>query len=266
MISFGELRRLSVEWQSDIAAVERAYAIDWLLKGIFERQALKDAVALRGASALNKAYFADYPPVEDVELARDAGLDHATLPRELEDAAQEAARISGLRFRLHSMAGHSASGVEARFEYTGPLGRRSAAQPRLPVRFVASPLRAAAVTRALLHPFSDRCDVMVRATALEELAAERIATISGKPRARDVFDLWFILTRGAQQLDGVSTRVLAEEIAREKTMTLRAEFDPAYRPLLERAWENALKGVRGALSFKEVEQELHARLNELVRT
>src|ERR687883_1731 len=129
MIGFGELRRLSLEWHTDIAAVERVYALDWLLKGIFDRALLRESLALRGASALNKVYFADYPPVQDLDFARGNGLDDSRLQKELEEAAQDATRASGLTFTLHSI-----SGTEARFEYTGPLGRRSAAQPRLPLR------------------------------------------------------------------------------------------------------------------------------------
>ena len=42
----------------------------------------------------------------------------------LPDAAERAARASGLQFRVHTV-----QSSEARVEFTGPLGRRSAAQP-----------------------------------------------------------------------------------------------------------------------------------------
>src|SRR5581483_3973069 len=102
MISFGELRKKSIEWQCEISTVEKIYALDWLLKGIYSQAALSEALILRGASALSKAYFADYPRVEDLEFARSDNLDDARLESELAMAANDAARLSGLQFRLHS--------------------------------------------------------------------------------------------------------------------------------------------------------------------
>ncbi len=259
MIGFGELRRVALQWQTEISVVERVFAIDWLLKGIFDRQVLRETLALRDAAALGKAYFEDYPPVEDVDLTRGAGLDDLTLERELVEAAEDAAGISGLSFKLNSL-----QATEARFEYVGPLGRRSAAQPRIPLRLHSKPLRAEPVPRQMLHPFTDRCQATVRAVLLEEIAAERIAALGRRPRAREVFDLWFILRHGSERLDQAATRALAERIAREKGNVVHAEIDPAYRPLLERAWENALKPVRGKPSFVQAEAEIREKLEQIL--
>ncbi len=259
MIGFGELRKLSLQWQTDIATVERAYALDWLLKGIFDHEQLRNLLALRGAAAFSKAYLADYPQPEDVDFVRTAGMDDTLLEQELTEAAEVAARDSGLTFNLHSMAG-----TEARFEYSGPLGRRSAAQPRLPLRFYSAPLRSAAVQRPLLHPFSDKVETTVRAVSLEELAAERLALLGAKPRARDVYDLWFILTHAGTQLDHTSTRTLAEQIAAEKGSSRIGKLDPAYRPLLERAWENALKSVRPRPTLAQAESEIHHEIETIL--
>jgi hypothetical protein len=258
MIGFGEMRRLALVWQTDIARVERVFALDWLLKGIFDREVLRQALALRGAAALSKLYFADYPPIEDVDFARGVGLDDLKLESELVEAAEYAARISGMSYKLNSL-----QVTEARFEYTGPLGRRSAAQPHVPLRFHATPLHAGAVQGPMLHPFADRFETTVRAVSLEETAAERIALIGQTPRAREVYDLWFILRRGGGLLDRSATRALAETIAAEKGRLVSAEFDPAYRPLLERAWENALKHVRAKPSFVQAEAEIKEGLAQI---
>lgn len=259
MLGFGELRKKSVAWQREISAVEKIYALDWLLKGIYDRAALREALTLRGASALANAYFENYPRVEDAEFARAANLDDAALERELDAAAADAARASGLQFKQHTF-----QPTEARIEFTGPLGRRSAAQPLLVARFVSTAPRVEPTLRPLLHPFGDECSATVRALALAELAAERIVLYSQKPRARDVFDLWFILTHGAQELDAHATRDLARRIAAQKGVTLRAELDAQYAPLLERAWENALKEIQPHPSFvlaqTEIQTQIESRL------
>ncbi len=258
MLSFGELRKKSLAWQLEISAVEKIYALDWLLKGIFDRAALRDALTLRGAAALANAYFENYPRVEDADFARAASLDDETLERELDAGAEDAARASGLQFKRHSF--HS---TEARIEFTGPLGRRSAAQPLIVARFVSTPPRLEPNSRPLLHPFSDVCAANARAIALEELAAERIVLYSYKPRARDVYDLWFILTHGANELDANATRTLAHQIAAEKGAALRAELDAHYAPLLERAWANALKAVHPHPSFTQARHDLAQRLEKI---
>ncbi len=259
MITFGELRKLSIQWRTDVAAVERVYALCWLLKGIFDRDCFQDTLALRGASALSKAYFVDYPQVEDLDFSRASQLDDSALTKELKGAAEEAARASGLSFTLHSFAGN-----EARFEFVGPLGRRSAAQPRLPLRFHFVELHTEARVCLLLHPFAETIASNVHAVALEELAAERIALFGAKPRARDVFDLWFLLTRGTEMIDPRATRELVQEIATQKALTARAELDAAYRPLLERAWNNALKNIAARPSFSQAEAEIKQHLSEIL--
>ena len=256
MIGFGELRKKSAAWAMDLSKVEKIYALDWLLKGVYDHAALGNALTLRGTSALANAYFRDYPRVEDADFARAPNLDDAQMERELETAMAEAARASGLQFRPHSF-----QPTEARFEFTGPLGRRSAAQPLLVARFVRVPLRLEATTRALLHLFADPCDAAVRAVALEELTAESMVLFSQKPRVRDVFDLWFILTHGANALDAAQTRALAQHIADEKGVVLRSRLDETYAPLLERAWENALKDIRPHPLFAQARVEIEAYLN-----
>src|SRR5262249_8775079 len=161
------------------SAVEKVYALNWLLKGVYEQSALADALVLRDATALSKVHFADYPQVEELDFARVLPLNDGVMERELEKAVKGAAALSGVQFRLHSV-----QATEARVEFTGPLGRRSAAQPLIVMRMGNKPLRIEPVTRQMLYPFSDALVVNVRAVALEELAAERTVLFAGKPRAR----------------------------------------------------------------------------------
>lgn len=261
MIGFGELRKISAQWGVLPDVAERVYALDWLIKGIFDRVELARVLVLRDATALGKAYFDDYPLSEGI----DCGLVPHPLPRftgegskgweelrgEFESAAREVSTASGLKFALVSF-----ETSEAKFDFVGPLGRRSAAQPHLSVRMIPITLRRAANERKLIYPFSDACEAKVRAVALEELAAERLARLRRSPRARDVFDLWFIVTHGVER---AATLALAEESAREKNSALpdsSALFDDSYRALLARGWDKALKNIRARPTFEQVEAEV----------
>ncbi len=256
VIGFGELRKLSVQWRVDLAAVERAYALDWLLKGIFDHATLAPVLALRGAAALRYAHCADYPIAEEPAFLITQLLDEDARRDALIDALRTAADASGLKFSLVDHARGS-----AKVEYTGPLGRRSAAQPRLLLSFLAGQTRLDRARVPLIHPFSDACAATVSAVALEEIAAERIATLGGTPRARDVFDLWFMLTCAREQIDLPRARTLATEFAHAPNiMSMRA--NPAHRAALERTWDNALRRIPDHPAFVQVERELAEALGD----
>ncbi len=122
MIGFGELRKRSIQWKVDLSVVERAYAADWLLKGIFDDARLARALILRGSSALRYAYSAEYAPAEPPEFFVVESV--PDMENVLSQASQAAALSSG---GLHFTLAGYARGI-ARIEYVGPLGRRSAAQ------------------------------------------------------------------------------------------------------------------------------------------
>jgi hypothetical protein len=242
MIGFGELRRLSAQWQIDLTQVERAYALDWLVKAIFDHAILSRALILRASAALWYAHCADYPRPEHPEFLLTQSLD-------IPAALIEAIRVSReVRFMFVARA----RGI-AQVEYTGPLGRRSAAQPRLTLSFVPGQSRLPPARVPLLHRFSDACAATVQAIALDELVAERLATITRHPRARDVFDLWFVLTHARAKVDLAH----AHAIAREKKQTL-PHADWSLDPALARVWDAALRDVRDRPTLAQVENDLHA--------
>ncbi len=125
MIGFGELRKFSAQWQIDITAVERVYVIDWILKGLFDHATLASALVLRGGAALRYAYCATFPLADDPEFLSIQSMDDETI-RDALASALDSANASGLKLALVS---YERGG--GKIEYTGPLGRRSAAQPDL---------------------------------------------------------------------------------------------------------------------------------------
>lgn len=259
MVGYGELRRLAVKWNTDLSVVECVFALDRLLSAVFRRSVLSETLALNGAAALGKVYFSDYPPVQEAEFVGAADLEPIRLEAELVMAADQAAAQSGMHYRVNSVRS-----TRARIEFTGPLGRRSAAQPFFPLRFdPRSPLLPTTQAR-LLQPFSESLEVIVRAVSLEEITARLIAGFDAKPRARDVFDLWFILGHGTNRLDRSRIRSLSVEIAREKGLEPGIEFDLAHRKVLEKVWNAALKQVKGGPSFAEAEVDINRGLKQIV--
>ncbi len=257
MIGFGELRRFSVQWKADLGAVERVYCIDWVIKGLFDHAALSRTLILRGGAALRYAHCADYPVIEDPEFFATEPVDEAAL----RDALRAVADASGLQFALTDFMRGS-----AKVEYAGPLGRRSAAQPHIVLSFVTGLTCTEPVRVPLIHPFSDDCAATVVAIALAEFVAERVVMLAQVPRARDVFDLWFVLTHARERIDAARTGALAREIAQAKNVALPhadALLDSARHGALERAWENALRRVPAHPSFEQMENDLGNALKDL---
>src|SRR5512136_983137 len=116
----------------DIATVERRYCSDWVLQGVFGHPLFANSLILRGSAALQYAHCPDYPAAEEPEfLATQMRAESA-----FAEALDAAAKVSGLKFSLVGLTDSS-----AKVEYTGPLGRRSAAQPRITLFFVANLVR-----------------------------------------------------------------------------------------------------------------------------
>lgn len=250
MLGFGELRKFSAQWQVDITAVERVYVIAWLLKGIFDHAPLAQSLVLRGGAALRFAYCADFPIADDPEFIAAQPIEEKFL-REALTAASDA---SGLKLSLVSYERGA-----AKIEYTGPLGRRSAAQPRVIISILGRKTRLEPSPAPLLHPFSDLGAATLRVIALDETVGEQIAALAGSPRAREVYDLWFELTRMPDRVNAARVRHIAQEIARERNAALpRADavFSATHRAVLGRAWENALREARGHPPLTQVENDL----------
>ena len=254
MIGFGELRKFSAQWQVEIPAVERVYVISWLLKGIFDHPLLAQSMALRGGAAIRYAYCAVFPLADDPEFISTQSLSDEQVNNALAAALDSAASASGLVFSLVS---YERGG--GKIEYTGPLGRRSAAQPRISISISPRKTRLEPARAPLLHPFSDACAATLRAVALDEMVGEQIAALAGSPRTREVYDLWFGLTQMPDRVNAARAWDIAHKIAAERNTALPhagAMFSATHRAILERAWEKALRDARGHPSFEQAERDL----------
>jgi hypothetical protein len=256
MIGFGELRRASTAWGVEIGTAEAYYALSWALYGLAMHAGTADVLALDGASALAHAYFENYPQSKELALLYGGALSEQALAAEIQSALDVPGAASGPSMRLDSF-----KPTEARIEFTGPLGRRSAAQPQLVVQLSSRTPRLAPAAVPLIRRFSDSRPAEMRAVRLEEIAAALLGRFFRSPRARDIYDLWFILAfgealaRGEAHFDGSTARELAGQVGtrgREGQINgSKKTLDPAYASILEKNWENALSGVRPRPTFRE---------------
>ena len=239
----------------DISAVERIYAQSWLIGAVMD--STPTVLALTSESALGYFHFPDYPRPAEADFAVPHSSEGGTLEEQLRIGSGRAAASGGPGFRLVEL-----TDSRALFEYTGPLGRRSAAQPRLVLRFLRGESVLAPVHGQLIHLFSDRPPGLASAVSLDELAGRYLALYCLKPRARDVFDLWFILTHSEGQFDVKSAASVARQQVAARGKSFKLELDPSHRPWVEKAWENALKNVVRHPSFEQAEAEILLKVGD----
>lgn len=202
--------------------VEKDYAISYVLLAIARTMTLRKTFVLKGGTTLKKLYFGDYRFSEDLDVS---ALDAPTGP-ELEAALHEVATdaagllaaygpfdVSMERYTEHSPhpTGQEAFIVRVRFPWhPSPLCR-----VKLEVTH-DEPVLLPPEERPILHAFEEAIEGMVRRYRLEEVVAEKLRALLQtqrklhargwtRPRARDYYDLWRVLTRYGEGLERSTT-------------------------------------------------------------
>jgi predicted nucleotidyltransferase component of viral defense system len=271
MISASELRRLAGAWNADLNVVEHDYVLSWVLAGLFRRPVLEERLVLKGGTALRKCYFPDYRFSADLDFTLGQSLSSQEFRAETEAACQTITEEIGLQlllvdFRtLRDVPGEEA--YQGRIEYTGPRGRLGGSQPRIKLDLtVYERLVLPPENRPVHHPYGDAgdLDVVVSTYALEEMLAEKLRAMLRRARARDLYDVWQLLSHYVETLDLKRARQALVEKARYKGFTYSGVADfvtPENRQTWERSWEPSLyRQVPVLVEYGQVMDEVEQAL------
>ncbi len=108
-----------------------------------------------------------------------------------------------------------------------------------------------------LRKFSVQWQVDI--TAVDEFVAEPIAALTQTPRAREVYNLWFVATKLRDHLNAKRISDLAQKIVQEKNVPVsdaNGIFDPKHLATLERACDNGLREVCERPAWVQAEHDL----------
>jgi predicted nucleotidyltransferase component of viral defense system len=251
MIAAAEVRRLAGAWNADFTVVERDYVLSWVLAGLFRQPTLAETLVFKGGTALRKCYFADYRFSADLDFTLRTSLPPQKLRSEIEAGCQHVAETTGVQlipvdFRtLRDVPAEEAH--QGRIEYIGPLGRLGGDQPRIRLDLTAyEALVLPSEPCSVHHPYSDaeELSLSVPTYALDEMLAEKLRAMLRRARARDLYDVWQLLTRYAETLDlERAGRVLVEK-ARYKDFAFSKVTDfltPENQGTWARSWEASLR-------------------------
>ena len=208
--------------------VEKDYALSYILAGIAAQAELSESMIFKGGTALKKLFFGDYrfsedldfsaldsPQGDDLDLAvRQAVAHSSSLLAEYGAFALEAARYFE---RDPHPFGQEAFVIRVRFPWhPSPLCR---------VKLEIShdePVLLKPDSRPLIHGYEESLHVSVRCYQLEEIIAEKLRCLLqtqkkliargwNRPRARDYYDLWRLLTAFDTKIDTVLVPPLLQQ-------------------------------------------------------
>jgi len=134
-----------------------------------------------------------------------------------------------------------------RIAYMGPLGRLGSDRPRTKLDLtIYETLVLPPKHRSVNHPYSDAegLSLTVPVYALDEMLAEKLLAMLRRVRARDLYDVWQLLTRYTETLDlERAGHVLAEKV-RFKGFVFGGATDfptPENREIWAQSWEASLR-------------------------
>ncbi len=265
--------------------VEKDYAISYVLLGIARSSELRSALILKGGTTLKKLYFGDYRFSEDLDASALDGPTGADLEAAL------ARMVDNVRDLL-TESGPFTVGVERHTEHAPHPTGQEAFTVRVRFPWHPSPLCRVKLEvthdeavllppdeRRILHSCDEPLDGLVRCYRLEEIVAEKLRALLqtrarlhargwARPRARDYYDLWRILTRYGESLE--RTRLPGLVGAKCEHRGIRYEsvdsfFASDLVAMTTRSWDASLSSfVRPLPACDRVLGELRALLHCLV--
>jgi len=271
MIALNEIRREAARLGLDMPVVERDYAISWVLKALYADPKLSKLLAFKGGTALRKAYFPHYRFSADLDFTLREPIDHVTLQEGLRTAIEPITDRSGMEIDLpdfrttREIPGQQS--FEARVRFIGPRGQRQD-PPRIRLDMTAweevlLPLEA----KSLIHSYSDSCEAELVVLSLPEILAEKLRAILQRDRPRDLYDVWWLLTRSSE----MATASLPDLFQRKcafKHIAFHGSHDFFEAERLEshrRAWSASLSRlVRPVPEFGQVVSDLRGLLSDLL--
>jgi predicted nucleotidyltransferase component of viral defense system len=275
MIAAAEVRRLAGAWHADLTVVERDYVLSWVLAGLYRQAALAETLVFKGGTALRKCYFPDYRFSADLDFTLRISLSPQELYSRIGIACRDITEETGISlmpvdFRtLRDVPGEEAH--QGRIEYTGPLGRLGTHQPRIKLDLtVYERLVLPHENRPAHHPYSDAdgLDLTVPVYALDEMLAEKLRAMLRRARARDLYDVWQLLTRHADALDFEQSRQVLAEKARYKEFVFNDVTDfltPENREAWAKSWEASLRRqVSMVAEYEQVVAEVEHALMDFL--
>ncbi len=231
-------------------AVEKDFLISifFLLLGYDEQFAsLRDKIVLRGGTCIKKAYYSD-----ETRFSED--LDFTSLNvEEMDSLFEELKGVVGQDLGITTITQVSemyrnSKGLDLRLDYTSVLGQPNHIMFNLSSsNTTMKPKRV----RVSLMPYFASFRPVVQAMNIREILAEKLRALLQRGKPRDVFDVWFLVSKKRLRVDrmmlmGKLARSYEAAPARKKPFAAfysHVDVISKLKEITEVAWKRELGGL-----------------------
>ena len=176
------LRNRAAELGVPMEALEKDYALSYLLAGIYRNEDLHSSLVFKGGTALRKAYFGDYRFSVDLDFTAVEGPRGNELEAAISDATVVAQRLlreqgpfSVAATRRSEKAPYPASQEAFQVQVGFPWHSRPVCSLKIEIS-TDEVLALVPARRLMLHAYEEDLSVELRCYPIEEIAAEKLRT------------------------------------------------------------------------------------------
>lgn len=240
--------------------IEKDYALSYVLVGITQQPDLAHSLIFKGGTALKKVFFGDYRFSEDLDFS----VLNAPKNKALEKALLEAAEITktflthygpfDLQLKRNTERAPHPKGQEA-FSLFVKFPWQSTPLCRIKIEITHDePIILQPEYRYILHGYGENLNYQVACYPIEEIIAEKLRALLqthqklvtrgwNRPRARDYYDLWFILKNYSDIIKKEKLIDMLEKKCKHRMVSYQT-IDDFFTPILIREahqhWQNTL--------------------------
>lgn len=241
MLTRGDMRDYSKLRKKNMGVVEKDYAIEWLLSGIYGgRSGIADTMIFKGGTSLGKAVFpGEWRYSVDLDFTLPPGTDPDDVIEGIGRACTMLLGECGMQYAPHMAAQPSGMAIMGYVSFVGPLKTKNRIKVDVSRREV---MVRPPVLRTVPSSYSDLADFEVTSYSLEEIVAEKIRSMIQRTKARDYYDAWKILCARDHGLDlGAMAGMVRRKCATAgAAYEPGAIFDPGRLGDVADYWERAL--------------------------
>jgi hypothetical protein len=265
--------------------IEKDYAISYILAGIASQQILNEILIFKGGTALKKLFFGDYRFSEDLDFsAKNNLLAGDTLENILQEAVVESSRLISEYGKFHidieryverepHPKGQEAFTIRVKF----PWYPEKLCRIKIEITY-DEPVLLKPLKQKLIHGYEESLNVNIYCYCLEEIISEKLRTLLqthqklitrgwNRPRARDYYDLWRILTEFSHNLNYKTINRLLQKKCIHRGVKYKSLLDFFSDELVSEAhkhWDSNLRPfVKELPECQYVLDQLRILLNEL---
>ena len=218
-----DIRVLAAQRQKPAGVVDKDYALEWLLYGIYHKESkIRDSMIFKGGTSIRKIFFpGTWRFSEDLDFTILPDTNPETITSGFEQIYDLLEDESGIKYEGEINVPASGKAILGFVHFTGPVGMKNK------IKIDASRIEKMAdsvATQTVTTSYADLEDFTVSGYTLNEVVAEKIRSAMQRNKVRDYYDIWKMFGRGNSH-DFDTT--LIGDMVRQKCTINDIEYKPS---------------------------------------